>query len=339
MLIIEVGHADVDWGRLTTCQEAARHGDYAQVMAAFVGWLARDYGTIQERLAEELRELRDKASRSGGHRRTPGIVADLALGLRYFLSFAQDTGALTEEEADGLWERGWAAIVDAAAKQEGHQAASEPAARFLELLSAAVASGRAHVAGTDGNEPAQNTQAMGWRERIIGTGDFAAEEWQPQGDRIGWVDGENLYLEADASFRVAQEQARGGETLTLHPRTLRKRLRERGFLLSTDVERETLTVRRTIEGVKDRAVLHLGKRSLFSRISEPDDGTGHPPSRRARDCQPGSGPPAEPSQSESERCATLTRLGALLSGADGSWRSISSLSILRRDIAPETYLG
>ena len=86
-------------------------------------------------------------------RRTPGIIADLALGLRYFLRFANEVRALSEAEAEELWVRGWWALGEAAAAQFHHQAASEPTRRFRELLSAAVASGRTYVADPGGDSP------------------------------------------------------------------------------------------------------------------------------------------------------------------------------------------
>jgi hypothetical protein len=271
MLILEHEEGMVDFQALTRCQEDAREGAYAQAMAGFVSYLARDYKGIQNRLPEERHKLREEASRSGEHKRTPGIVADLGLGLRYFLNFAKDAGAVSREEAEDLWERGWEAIIGAAASQATHQAASEPTVRFLELLSAAIASGRAHVAEVDGGEPEEFTNALGWRRRQTGTDEYEKEEWQPQGDRVGWVKGEDLYLEPEASYRIAQAQTQGGESITIGPRTMRKRLKEKGLLLSTDEKRQTLTVRRTIEGVKDRSVLHLSKHSLFSTYTEPDE--------------------------------------------------------------------
>ncbi|MDP9476913.1 MAG: DUF927 domain-containing protein, partial [Actinomycetota bacterium] len=276
MQILEHGPDDLDWRALTTCQGDAREGLYASAMAGFVSYLARDYERIQQRLPAEKQRLREEASQAGQHKRTPGIVADLALGLKYFLAFAEEAGAVTTEEAAELWERGWKAILGAAASQAGHQAASEPARRFVELISSAVASGRAHIAATGGGKPQGNAGALGWRK----TGDEYAD-WRPQGDRIGWVGGDDLYLEPEASYRLAQSQAQGGESLAVGVRTIRKRLKEKGYLASTDDKRQTLTVRRTVEGVKDRSVLHLRLSSLFSDGDEPDepDAEGEEPDR------------------------------------------------------------
>ena len=53
----------------------------------------------------------------------------------------------------------------------------------------------------------------------------------------------------------------GKNTLTVGARTLHKRLNERGILRSTESNRDTLTVRRTIEG-RRRNVLHLHQNVL-----------------------------------------------------------------------------
>jgi hypothetical protein len=301
MLIVEVGPEDVDFKKLTRCQKEAREGLYAAAMAGFVRWLAERYEEIGERMPEEVQKLREKATSGGEHKRTPGIVADLSLGLKYFLEYAEDAGVATAEEAEELWARGWKAILEAAASQEEHQAVSEPAGRFIELLRSAISSGRAHLASTDGERPEENAGALGWRKT-----DSEYEDWRPQGDRIGWVDGEDLYLESAASYRVAQREAQGGEALAVGERTLRKRLKEKEFLLSIDKKRQTLTVRRTIEGVKDRSVLHLRLSSLFSdreKPDEPDDGGDKPHGKGDSGAAPLSGSPdplAEPDDKPDE---------------------------------------
>lgn len=273
LLILEVAPGDVDRERLTSCQHDAQQGRYAQTLAAFVRWLAPRYDTVRSGLAAEAAQMRNAAAVNGQHARTPGIVADLAIGLRYFLAFAVEAGGLTSESSATLWEAGWQAIGAAAEEQAGHQQAGEPAQHFLRLLSAALASGRAHVADSDGGPPADSPEAWGWRPNDSGPSVI----YLPLGRRCGWVDGDDLYLEPDAAYAEAQNlAAEQGESLAIQSRTLHKRLRERGLLATTEVGRKTLTVRRTLDGQR-RAVLHLHAISLA---------TGKPPNLPTADPLP-----------------------------------------------------
>jgi len=76
----------------------------------------------------------------------------------------------------------------------------------------------------------------------IGTGDHERDEWRPQGECVGWVDGEDLYLQPDAAYAAVQKQGRdSGDTLSVTATTLRKRLHERGLLKSSDQNRQDPT--------------------------------------------------------------------------------------------------
>jgi hypothetical protein len=216
-------------------------------------------------LREEVAALRDQALQFGQNRRTPEIVANLALGLRLFLEFAEESGAITAAERIGLWNRGWMALGMAAAAQAKFQQASEPTYQFVTFLTAALGSGEVHVAGPDGLVPS-TPQAWGWRSTIRQSGFSENQEWRALGKRIGWLDGTDLYLEPEASYAAAQEMGRkGGDSIGVTSQTLRKRLKEHGLLASVDIKRETLTVRRTLEG-KQRDVLHL----LSSQFAPPN---------------------------------------------------------------------
>jgi hypothetical protein len=282
MMVLELSPGDLDWERLTGCQSAAGSGLYALAMSGYIRWLATRYEGIRESIKEEHAELRKAAGACDQHRRTPSIVADLALGLRYFLLFAHESGAIDSETTRELWARGWRALGEAASGQSQHQEAGEPTRRFRELLSAAIASGRAHVANPEGGEP-EVPEAWGWRQETFGSGDFERVEWRPQGERVGWLEVEDLYLEPDAALAAVQKQGRdSGEPLAVTGRTLRKRLHEHGLLLSTGKEREgreTLTVRHTLEGSR-KGVLHMASDFLSIRVAisdQPDheQGKGH----------------------------------------------------------------
>lgn len=94
---------------------------------------------MREGLHAELGELRAAAQQNALHRRTPAAIADLAVGLRYYLAYAVDCGATSEEEARrSASARGarWAWLPTA---QRLHQEGSDPVRRFLELLASHAA--------------------------------------------------------------------------------------------------------------------------------------------------------------------------------------------------------
>ncbi len=262
LLVSEVSPGDLNWEALTESQRAASEGLFAEAMAGYIQWIAGRYDEIHEHMHRRSLELRSQAHRSGRHRRTADIVARLGAAWATFLDFAASCGATTAQERAELWQRGWDALGEAAEAQSQHQAASEPTTRFLELLRSAISSKRAHVASTEGFEPSQ-PDAWGWQLRTTGSGDYERTIWEPQGPRVGWTKGQDLYLDPDAAFEAAQAAGqRGGDVLAITPTTLAKRLHERGLLKSIEESHSTLKIRVTAES-KRVAVLHLGTPMLL----------------------------------------------------------------------------
>ena len=262
ILILEMKPDDLDWVRLTDCQIDAGSGRYAQALAGFLQWLAPQYPHYVAELQSAVVRRREEAIRSETHRRIPTITAHLLVALDFWLEYAVHVGAITPADGNRFRERARRAFAETARAQEQQQRAAEPAQRFVELLQAAIASGRAHVANVDGTHP-KMPEAWGWRAVIVGSGDYARQEWHPQGDRVGWLDDDNLYFEPEASFAVVQRLGRDtGDSLPVASKTLHKRLHEKGLLASTDVGRRKLTVRRMLERQR-RAVLHF-QAGLFS---------------------------------------------------------------------------
>jgi hypothetical protein len=160
LVIVEASPGDVDWTRLTTCQQDAASGLYAQAMAGYIQWLAPRYDHIRDHLARDVAELRAQIYQHDQHQRSVSNIASLAVGIKHFLPFAQDVGAITCMEGEALWQRCWTALLHVSAQQQRYQDASEPTQHFLRLLSAALASGRAHLASPTGEEP-ETPQAYG----------------------------------------------------------------------------------------------------------------------------------------------------------------------------------
>jgi hypothetical protein len=248
---------------------------------------------------------------------------------------------LGQAEAAELWQRCWSALGDTVAAQQEHQMASDPVRRFLELLGAAISSGRAHLSDNNGDRPKQAT-AWGWRKVETGTGDYTRSDLRPQGEHIGWLDGGGIYLQADSAYAVVQRLARdGGDQIPVTLATLKKRLRERGLLASTEKHRaggrvvERLEVRRILQG-KRRWVLHFSTHSLTSIPSESEPCEPSEPRREesylvqaedgslngsqnrvgAGEMSHGSEPPAEMLVSESEGNGSYGSHGSQLAAVD-----------------------
>jgi hypothetical protein len=203
-----------------------------------------------------------------GHPRTSDIQAQLRAAYAILAGFLIEIGAMDEAEATALNTRVRVALAGLAADQAAVTEANEPTATYLRLLRAAVTAGKAHLADMEGDAPRGHELACGWRHEAYGQ---IEKTWRPQGDRIGWTDGTELYLNRDASYRVAQAMAGSGSPgIEVSVKTLSKRLHEKHLLRAVEEIQGTLTVRVTIAGHRELGVLHLAASTLF----EIDDASG-----------------------------------------------------------------
>jgi hypothetical protein len=263
LLVLEVSEGDLSpHGSgsnpgLSACQQDAATGKYAAALAGFLAWLAPRLDAIQSGLPGERAALRDRARADGQHARTPAIIADLTVALRYLLDYARSIDAIPEAERDRLWKEGWAALLEAGAGQSAHTANEEPAEQFLRLLEAALAGGYAHLADDEGNEPPE-PQRWGWRPEQFPTREGGTgSRCKAQGTRVGWLVDGQVYLEPETSYAVVQSLAREqNESFSIRPVTLRRRLKASHRLRTTDTRRDKLTVRKMLQGQR-RNVLHL----------------------------------------------------------------------------------
>jgi hypothetical protein len=256
---VEVQPGAVRWDRMTACQRAAREGAYARALSGFVRWVADRYEEARAKaksLAERLREELPRGK--GSHPRSPGNLAELVSGFESWIEFAVEVGAIGEEAAGGLRDRARDAAARLLREQDLEQESEEPAVRYFELLGAALAGGRAHLRRVDGSCPVEPGR-WGWQS--AGASSAAPTRWEPQGEFVGWVGeggagadgGPDLFLEPEAAYAVVQTLAKEqGEPFALGPRTLQRRLRERGQLVLTDAEHAT--VRESIGGERRRVL-------------------------------------------------------------------------------------
>jgi hypothetical protein len=217
------------------------------VTSAFLKWLATDnrITDFQSNAGEQLGGYRETwlASKVASIKRTASTLAQLTRAWSVFLHFALESGAYSQVEVEELWNRIKKALKRSGEAQTKFQLSENPATRFVELIQAALLSGRAHLADVNGGSP-DNRESWGWRDG------------EPQGDRIGWIEADDIYLQPDAAYSAAQRMATGGEGLTVSSQTLWKRLKEAGLLASVDTARQTQKVRRQI-GEKQEGVIHV----------------------------------------------------------------------------------
>jgi hypothetical protein len=249
-LIVELGSGEVDRAQLSECQRAGNQGQFSAAMGAYISWIARHHQELQERLQIRVRDLRSRGYGRALHARLPSALAELQTGWELFLEFAVEIGAIDKPEQKDLEQRFKQALGELGVRQAKYHSC-DPALRFMALVRAALMGGGAHVADRQGSVPDEPGRC-GWKCK--------GRKWLPQGTRIGWIAGQDLFLEPTSSYYVAQQLA-GTEQLAVSQQTLRYRLKERGLLVSTDAGRQMLTVRRTLEGCP-RQVLHLRARDL-----------------------------------------------------------------------------
>lgn len=246
----------VNWERMTECQKMARGGVFAEATSAFLQWLAIEnrIERLSKDSVESIGKLRGEWLCKGGdaHKRCATMLAQLQRAWQIWLEFAAGTNALESDEIDGLREAVEIALDKFGQAQGGFQSSENPALRFIELIQAALASGKGHLAALNGGQPSfeqsESREVWGWRDG------------EAQGDRIGWIDGDDVFLQPDAAYRCAQSFGLNGEGLTVTARTLWKRLREAGFLVSCESE-ERQTIKKQIGESRPR-VLHLSTMKL-----------------------------------------------------------------------------
>jgi DNA polymerase I-like protein with 3'-5' exonuclease and polymerase domains len=254
MGVVEIekqGPRSVRWEAVTRAQQDAADGLFAEVVAGFVQWLALHYEAVRQTLRSRISTLRERAIGAGSHRRTPELVANIALGWAIFLEFALATEVLAGQEVDELNRRVWAALGEFAAEQGHYQRASDPVARFLELLSGAIASKTAYLATPDGNSP-PDAAAWGWERMKTEDG---VVSWKPGRTLVGWLEGDNAYLEPEQSFALVQRLAGDqGDSIAIGAKTLHKRMREQHVLVVQEPSQDRTTVRKSINGKRQRVL-------------------------------------------------------------------------------------
>ncbi|NJL58268.1 MAG: hypothetical protein HC887_00115 [Desulfobacteraceae bacterium] len=254
LLIIELERGLIKLDILTECQSACEKGLFALAMSGYVRWLAsQDLDNLGRKLAVRKTELRNKALKSihNSHAKTPDNVASVFIGFEMFIDYAVSVSAISRRDAESMKESGWEALLKTGNKQADLNKEDDPAVRFFEILSSAIASGQAHIASTDNGKPDLCADALGWR------GDL------PKGVCVGWTDEDGIYLDRGSAFTVVQQIAKTqNSNIAVGQNTLWKMMKSNGLLVRVG-RKDITTVKKTISGAR-KDVLHIN-RDLFEK--------------------------------------------------------------------------
>jgi len=258
--LVEIVKDDVTSERLTLAQKIADEGVYAQAMAGYVQWLAARYeaaSTWPAELKDELGSVRNAlAKEAAGHARAPEAAAGLLLGMRWFLRYAREIGAITEEETKDLYGRCRTGLLDGSAAQAAETRALSAEAIYLNAIRTALTSGRAYLTNLDTDGVPPRTEATQWGWALDDTDRLVA-----RGEKIGWILGADVYLDPGAAYTAAVAQAERMRTpLQTSRGRVHKALLAAGMLPSADPGRLTTKVSAG-NGQRPR-VLHLKAEAL-----------------------------------------------------------------------------
>ncbi|HEV2545927.1 MAG TPA: hypothetical protein VGU20_01180 [Stellaceae bacterium] len=248
MFIVELDSGAIDQTILTKLQGYAAGGLLSQSMSNYLRWIATESADLEAKL--QTRHLHLRNGIGGAHARMPGNIASLLLGVDQFLSFAVELGAITAAAAEKHRSGARRAFEAQAARQAALQASEDPVDQFVALIRNALVSGKGHLVDRASGGMPGKAGLCGWREA---EGERSTR-WQPSGERLGWIDGDAVYLSPEGAFRMAQRLAReGGDGVALTKNTLFKRLDERGLLSQRDADRHTKSI--IVDGRKQRALV------------------------------------------------------------------------------------
>jgi hypothetical protein len=263
----------VDYATLTPLQSDAAAGVYARTMAAYIQHVAaRGLNSALDRLKSLTTAYHNRAMREEvhGHARTPGILADLAAGYRLFLEWASTIDPDLDLVAAS--KQHWKWLTTLAPDQDAQQEEADDALRWRSLVHSALTVGRAYIAGPDGAAPSTHQAECGWK----------STEWQdknkqitthwshPEAPRIGWFDGETIYLDENETTQIVQQIATSQRNQLSQPATIKNRLVEKGWLqpgLEMGKTRYTRISSMKLEGARRRVWV------LSSKCFWPDDTT------------------------------------------------------------------
>ena len=247
--IVALSKGQVDKTQLNAIGARAESGVYAQAMAGYIRYLAarHEAGEDSEQ-RKRWAEIRSELVASGCGR-SASHLAHLLLTADTLLNYCWYTGAITDEQANAMYQDAYTAVVSVDSAASAGRVEIDPVTRWVELLHEAFDSKQAHLESMDGAAP-EDASNWGWEA----VGGFGGGDQIRRGLMLGNLsqDGQTLYLIPKATHELLNKMA-GAETLGLDDRALNDRLGEAGVIRTrTDSGQVRCTHQVRIGGGKSR---------------------------------------------------------------------------------------
>jgi len=106
---------DINFERLTKFQEHADNGDYSKVMRLYIQYILDNYDSINiiiKKLFEKYRSKAIKELNDDLHNRAASNVADLTIGIIFFLKFCLNKKYITKDVVVKIFDSQWSILID-----------------------------------------------------------------------------------------------------------------------------------------------------------------------------------------------------------------------------------
>ena len=213
---LELKEKDVDLETLTAFQNEADDGTLQRCMFAYTEWIRECFLFSEESVREFQQHLRTRflfyrdSFRKDGiqrHGRVPETVAQLEIGMEFFLRFLHERGGFADEWSHGIFERFQNILIRLARKQSDSIDEDKPTHKFICKIYALLESNQAHLLERN------DTNELGF------------------GTCLGYQDAEFLYLYNEVAHKMVRKFCEDqGENFSCSPRSLMKALAEEGLI-------------------------------------------------------------------------------------------------------------
>ncbi|QVL30287.1 hypothetical protein KIH39_15655 [Telmatocola sphagniphila] len=290
ILLLEVSPGDVippeDSGKFDELVQMGDSGSLASIMSGFIHFYTYQRPIVLDLIKSLKLEARKADWGCNCLPRTVDILGELNGGFHAFIAFAKRVGAISDSKTSELVELLQETLCEVAREQSLVTEEADPVEQFLQYISSALIAGQCHLRDLENEKPADYETVLGWRVFRIDhktqkednssesnpnpkkepVNAFSEQNFQDhfiaQGECIGWIDDDDIYLSISQSLEEAQRYAKSTrlKPLPLSDKTLGKQMKAKELLKNSETDR--CTTRVCVAGSMTR-VLHIERQTLL----------------------------------------------------------------------------